>query len=176
MKFNKYIFSRGLPKTGQVTVYETGDDGTYQAGWWLKRTIANNRTRFIVKTIDGDVVVFDRATGLCWAGDGNEVGCNNAATITWVNALAYALALDFAGFTDWRVANIKELYSLVNPSLSSPAILEPPFSNTVNGFYWGSTTNVDDTSKVWGVSFTLGVISTPDKIGSKYLRCVRKGL
>lgn len=176
MDFTKHIFSRGLPKTGQETVYVTGDDGTFQAGWWLKRTIANNRTRFIGKTIDGDVVVFDRATGLCWAGDGNEAGCNNGATITWVNTFTYALALDFAGFTDWRMPNIKELFSIVIEALNHPVIVEPPFINTVNNVYWSATTRVDVTTKVWSTNFDTGFNSTPNKTDSYYLRCVRKGL
>ncbi|GAH91786.1 unnamed protein product [marine sediment metagenome] len=176
MEFNKHIFSRGLPKTGQETEYVAGDDGTYQAGWWLRRTIANNRTRFIVKTIGGDVVVFDRATGLCWAGDGNEVGCNNGATITWPNALTYALALDFAGFKDWRVPNLIELLSICNYAVTSPAIKEPPFANTVEDFYFTSTTYIVATAKVWAISFDIGMTGQIAKSILRYLRCVRNGV
>lgn len=176
MDFIKHILSRGLPKTGQDILAAPGDDGICQAGWWVKRKIANNRTRFIAKTIDGDVVVFDRATGLCWAGDGNEAGCNNGATLAWGDAIIYANILDFAGFTDWRVPNKSELYSLVNHSIYSPSIAEPPFSNTASGYYWSSTTRADITTKVWRVDFACGFVSTPDKINSEHLRCVRKGL
>ncbi len=95
--------SRLLPKTQQVTPATAGTDGYYQAGWWKGRDVDTNKTRFIAQTIDGDDVIIDMATGLMWAADGNEAGCNNGATITWDNGLVYAELLDFAGFTDWRM-------------------------------------------------------------------------
>jgi len=48
--------SRGLPKTGQETSYFSGDDGEYEAGWWSGLLNANNRTRFIVESINGDEI------------------------------------------------------------------------------------------------------------------------
>ena len=61
----RFIHSRGLPKTGQTVKYADGDDGDYEAGWWKGKLVSNNKTRFIQKRIDGDDIVFDRATGLC---------------------------------------------------------------------------------------------------------------
>jgi len=176
MDFRKYIFSRGLPKTGQTIEYVAGDDGTYEAGWWVKKLNANNRTRFVVKTINGDVVVFDRSTGLCWAMDGNEAGCNNGAVITWPNAIIYANGLDFAGFTDWRLPNVFELNTLVNYTLTNPPLLEPPFSNTAVDGYWTATTYKAADTFAWRVKFTNGATYTIVKTDSMYMRCVRKGL
>ena len=176
MEFVKHILSRGLPKTGQVTEYVAGDDGTYEAGWWLKRLNANNRTRFVAKTIDGDVVVFDRATGLCWAADGDEAGCNNGDTITWANAIAYANGLDFAGFTDWRVPNINELLSILDFSTISPTITEPPFINTVSAEYWSSTTYSGLTTWGYYVIFDNGGCAIKPKTDTYQLRCVRGGI
>lgn len=176
MEFVKYILSRGLPKTGQVTEYVVGDDGTYEAGWWQKRLNANNRTRFVAKTIDGDVVVFDRATGLCWAADGNEAGCNNGAEISWAGGIAYANALDFAGFTDWRMPNIKELLSIINYVRVTPALLEPPFINTGIVIYWSSTTYAAVDSAAWLCDFDTGSTTLVVKTDTELIRCVRKGL
>ena len=175
-EYKKKMIECGLPKTGQVTEYQAGDDGTYEAGWLKGRLNANNRTRFSAETRGGDDIVLDRATGLMWAADGDEAGCNNGATLTWAAAITYANGLTFAGFTDWRVPNINEIFSISNAALASPSIAEPPFSNTVNGIYWSSTTRVGIATQAWAMYFTNIFTSVEDKVDSHYLRCVRKGL
>jgi len=170
------IITRCLPKTGQVTEYQAGDDGTYEAGWWKGRLNANNRTRFIAKTIGGDAIVLDRATGLMWAADGNAAGCNNGAIITWANAITYANGLTFATFSDWRVPNIFEIYSLLNFG-ATPLVYSSFFSNIQTGdFYWSNTTNPNDSLTAYGVKFVNGWIQHLTKTTSRYLICVRKGL
>ena len=170
------IITRGLPKTGQVTEYQAGDDGTYETGWWKGRLNANNRTRWIAKTIGGDDIVLDRATGLMWAGDGNAAGCNNGATISWANGIIYANGLDFAGFTDWRLPNVKALISILNYGLSTPSIEEPPFTNTFTGSFWSSTTKFSLVTDAWRVTFVDGIVSAIDKDTLIRIHCVRKGL
>ena len=176
MKAEKLILSRLLPKTGQSTQYKFGDDATYQAGWWRGKTVATNRTRFIAKTIGGDDVVIDLATGLMWAADGNEAGCNNGTDLSWDAGITYANALDFAGFTDWRVPNIKELISIHDYSIDVPALQEPPFSNTKTETYWASTTLNPQTTWAWAVNADDGLTEQHSKLIPKYLRCVRGGL
>lgn len=175
-EYKKKMIECGLPKTGQVTEYQAGDDGTYEAGWLKGRLNANNRTRFSAETRGGDDIVLDRATGLMWAADGNAVGCNNGAQITWGNAIIYANGLDFAGFTDWRIPNLKELLSICNYSLVLPSIDEPPFANTIFDNYWTSTTYFDDTLLAWSVLFTVGNGTALGKTDVNRIRCVRKGL
>lgn len=176
MFFRKFILSRGLLKTGQVIEYQAGDDGTYEAGWWKGRLNANNRTRFLTRTIGGDDIVLDRATGLMWAADGDEAGCNNGATITWANGITYANGLTFADFSDWRMPNIKELFSIVTFNIWTPAIDEPPFANTPDRKYWSSTTFIGDTTQVWLIDFTRGKVDYELKTEEGHIRCVRKGL
>ncbi|GAH35530.1 unnamed protein product, partial [marine sediment metagenome] len=74
MDTGQVILSQGLPKTGQETEYREGDDGTYEFGWWKNRLNANNKTRFIAKTIGVHAVVIDLATGLMWPADGDDFG------------------------------------------------------------------------------------------------------
>jgi len=176
MFFDKYIYSRGVPKTGVDVVYETGDDGTFQTGWWIKRLLAANRTRYIVKTISGDVVVFDRATGLMWAADANEAGCNNGNTLIWTAALAYALGLDFAGFSDWRIPNVNELMSLLNYNLPPPMIDTPPFLNSTGGYCNTSTIRLSNQAFYWSVYFQSGYNAAVDKTTAQLVRCVRLGI
>ena len=176
-KHHKNIITRQLPKTGQTVEYQAGDDGTYEAGWWKGRLNSNNKVRFVSKTIGGDVVVIDRATGLMWAADGNAAGCNLGGVSTWSFAVTYAEALTFAGFTDWRLPNVKELMSIVNYSKTLSSIDEPPFSNTGSNIFWTSTTYRQLTTSAWRIAFTFGSVAAnakSDPFGS--LRCVRGGV
>ncbi|GAI83875.1 unnamed protein product [marine sediment metagenome] len=104
MDANQVILTRQLPKTGSLITTQSGEDGTYKAGWWKGRDYDTNKIRFISKTIgdNGDVITIDRATGLMWAADGNAAGCMNGDVDTWILAFHYLTTLDFAGFIDWR--------------------------------------------------------------------------
>ncbi|GAG66544.1 unnamed protein product [marine sediment metagenome] len=170
------IASRGLPKTGQVTEYRAGDDGTYQGGWWRGRKIADNRERFIAKTIEGDKVVIDNATGLMWAADRFAAGCGDGDTDYWSDAILVGNALDFAGNTDWRLPNINELVSIINWNKYDPALDEPPFISTQSLNYWSSTVDKNDTCYALVINFRNGFISNEDKEEKVFLRCVRGGL
>lgn len=166
------IITRGLPKTGQVVEYQAGDDGTYEAGWWKGRLNANNRTRFITRTIGGDDVILDRATGLMWAADGNTAGCNNSATIAWGAAINYANALNFAGFTDWRLPNVFEAESIMDYTVNR--YYSPPFVNFAVESFWTSTTTSQDAFKAWKIS--SGYILVDVKTALFLICCVRKGI
>lgn len=172
------IITRGLPKTGQTILYVAGDDGDHEAGWWKGRLNANNRTRFIAKTIGGGDIVLDRATGLMWAADGNAGGCAMGSVQIWSDAITIANALTFAGFSDWRIPNMKELLSLVDFSRCSPAIDPIIFPNTASSNYWSSTTlGEEPTSFAWVVDFTFSLTYIrPKATDSNKIRCVRKGI
>lgn len=176
METGQVLLSRLLPKTGQEIEYEAGDDGTHEAGWWRGLKIANNRERLVLKTIGTDKIVIDRATGLMWAADGNAAGCSGGSQITWVNAVAALGTTAFAGFTDWRLPNIRELSSLINYSIVEPCISEPPFSYTKDDYYWSSTTYIDVIINAWVVQFETGNREYVVKSGSQYARFVRGGL
>lgn len=174
MKIVQDILSRGLPKTQQITLFAAGDNGDHEAGWWPKLLNSNNRTRWLLLGFVGDWVVFDRSTGLLWAADGNAAGCWNGATGNWANAIAYCNGLNFAGFTDWRLPNIKELLSIGNYELLSPKIDQPPFSNTVADWYWSSTTRSDVTTKAYAFRYSDGYILSQLKTYTTFrLRAVR---
>ena len=141
-----------LPKTGQTTSYQAGDDGDYEAGW-------NGGTRFIEKTISGDAVVIDHATGLMWPKDWNGAASDYNATKSFYNAIIFANNLVFAGFSDWRIPNINEYLTLIDYSryaLALPTIFTP---SPVNGTYRTSTSSAYNTSRCWTISFYYGAQS-----------------
>lgn len=93
-----------------------------------------------VNNLDGTIT--DTDTGLRWA----QVP---SPAVTWQGALAYAETLSLAGFSDWRVPNIKELQSLTDYTLATAttvaAALAPlnrvlfPTGTTPATAYWSST-------------------------------------
>lgn len=176
MKAKNIVLSRLLPKTGQSISYRARDDGEIEAGWWRGLLNANNKTRFIAKTIGGDDVVIDLATGLMWAANGNKAGCNNGNELEWGEAIDYANALDFAGFTDWRLPNINELGSIVDFSAVNPAIYTSFFPNTAADIYLSSTSRQAPTTYAWYIEFWYGMRGSQAKDVHNHIRCVRGGL
>jgi hypothetical protein len=161
-----------LPVTGQTTRYADYDDGDTQLG---------RPFRFFTVSIDGDLVTIDANTGLMWAADGDKDGCDGGMGGKWVPALQTCHdLLNFAGFNDWRLPNIKELQSIVDyeTSVAAPCIDETAFPNTKQGLYWSSTTfNQSATlDPAMCVSFANGGVVTMTKDDSNiYLRAVRGG-
>ncbi len=96
---------------------------------------------------NGNGTISDLATGLMWAKDDNGKG------IEWTEALPYAEGATLAGYTDWRLPNVKELQSIADYSRAPSqkgveAAVYPVFNCTpiVNeakaddfGYYWSST-------------------------------------
>ncbi len=176
MKTGQVILSRLLPKTGRETSEEAGDDGAIEAGWWKGLTFAANRSRFIVLTIGSDKVVIDRATGLMWARDCTAAGGDSGSTEQWRVHLAYANALDFAGFTDWRMPNILEFISIVDFSLGGTGWYGV-FLNTIAARYWTSTGSKPSPTEYYGIVHSTGLVTSEVGIFGNYnLICVRGGV
>jgi hypothetical protein len=103
---------------------------------------------------NGDGTVTDHATGLMWLqGDSGDLG---AGALNWQQSLSWAENLDYAGHSDWRLPDAKELQSIVDysrsPDTTGSAAIDPVFSSTAiineSGvtdypFYWSSTTHAN---------------------------------
>src|SRR6266480_2000091 len=183
-----------LPATGQTTCWNssgnviscagTGQDGELRRGAPL--AYADN----------GNGTVTDLNTGLVWekvSDDGTVHDKDN--TYTWANAftghVATLNATSFAGHTDWRLPNVRELQSIVNYQSSSPMVSSAFKTNcapgcpatgcscTASGNYWSSTSSVSSPSRAWFVSFRYGNVDAFSSSGSKsvaaFVRAVRGG-
>ncbi len=96
---------------------------------------------------NGDGTITDKATGLMWMQDDSGKG------MTWPDALSYAENMNFAGYSDWRLPDAKELQSIVDytrsPATTGSAAIDPLFHCTQitneageadYPYYWSSTT------------------------------------
>lgn len=105
---------------------------------------------------------------------GEEIkGITSATTPNWATAIDYCAGLDFAGFQDWYLPTIQELYSIIDTSTSHPAINTVYFPATVSSSYWSSTTSIASSSDAFVVVFYYGDITRIAKIYTSYVRCVR---
>lgn len=133
---------------------------------------------------NGDGTISDLRSGLVWqqcASGSSGAGCSSgaAATYSWNNALAYCNALVLGGQTDWRLPNVKELHSIVDPARYSGATINTTyFPATPAADFWTSTTLQGTPSMAWYVQFSVGIAMTSPALKDSYLfnvRCVRGG-
>lgn len=183
----------GFPATGQTTCWDgdgavivcagTGHDGDIRAGVALSFTD------------NGDGTITDNNTGLMWAKKSDDGSIHDKDTkFTWVQAFAHVVVLNagsgFAGHSDWRLPNAKELQSIVNYENLSPSV-SPAFNTgcvasctvltcsctaaTAASIYWSSTTSAFMPSAAWTVDFGEGNMISA-KQNDHHVRAVRGGL
>lgn len=115
---------------------------------------------------NGDETISDAATGLMWTKDDSGEG------MIWQDALSYAENNEFAGYSDWRLPNAKELQSILDysrsPQSTSSAAIDPMFNCTQISneaeeadypFFWSSTTHASWTAGSeggWGAYVSFG--------------------
>ena len=121
-------------------------------------------------------VVKDNDTKLEWQDSYEE---DKFITYSWGGAINYCEALNLEGKDDWRLPNINELKSIVLETQYAPSI-DTKFQNIRNDAYWSSTRTKYNSKKVWGVSFSDGMVFTPAYTfynfrRPHYVRCVRGG-
>ena len=119
-------------------------------------------------------VTVDNRTGLMWVTNPADAGISG--TYTWENALSACEGLTYAGFSDWRLPNVRELMSIVDYGVTSdPRINTAYFLNTASSYYWTSTTYTPASTNVWYVYFDNGSVFVYFKTNNSYVRCVRGG-
>jgi hypothetical protein len=179
----------GLLVTGQTTSYGAGTDGDLQLG--TARSFTDN----------GDGTITDNVTGLMWekkSDDGSVHDKDNLYTwSTGTDQMDGTIVMDFlatlnggggfAGYTDWRIPNQFELYSLVNLEVVFP-VTYAEFNDSCTGgctvttcsctesnFYWSSSTYQNGSSFAWSVDFSVGLTGGNIKTNYRRVRAVRAG-
>lgn len=137
--------------------------------------------------VNGDGTVTDLQTGLMWmrcslgqTWDGSSTNCTgSASTYTWQDALQAAQNLDqsggFAGYTDWRLPNLRELMSVVRYHCYDPAINLTMFPATAGAIYWSSSPLEGSYGLDWTINFDTGQAIYNAYTSTFAVRLVRAG-
>ena len=131
-------------------------------------------------TDNGDGTVTDGATRLQWQrcseGQAWSGGtCAGTATAhTWQAALQLAAAASYAGQSDWRLPNTKELASIVEQACYDPAIDLAVFPGTHSSF-WSSSPYAGYPDFAWYQEFGGGFYGQNHKDYDYQVRLVRGG-
>jgi hypothetical protein len=112
-------------------------------------------------TDHGNGTITDTATGLMWKKcseglSGSDCSTGSATTYTWQDALALN-GSSFAGKSDWRLPNIKELSSLAALNCYNPSINKTMFPNTPATSFWSSSPSAYISSYAWRLYFNNGI-------------------
>ncbi len=145
---------------GRIKGYGLIDPRTRENKKFYVRYVRGNKDYGINNFVDNkDGTIDDLATGLQWmqvdSGTFN-VGNDSDGKLNWEQALEWAENLEYAGYSDWRLPNAKELQSIVDytrsPATTNSAAIDPIFATTSiideggkenYPFYWTSTTHLD---------------------------------
>ncbi len=106
-----------------------------------------------------DGTITDLSTGLMWMKYDSgyfKAGDNRDGKLNWQQALDWAESLEYAGYSDWRLPNAKELQGIVDytrsPDITDSPAIDPILDTTPvidgNGqvnysFFWTGTTHLD---------------------------------
>lgn len=126
----------------------------------------------------GDGTITDIRTGLMWKQcpeglSGADCGDGVVGSYTWSGALAHVEANQgFAGYDDWRLPNMKELFSLVENCRIFPTINERIFPET-GIFYWSSSPALEGPNRSYALVFSFGLTGTLSRSFLAEVRMVR---
>ena len=165
-----------LPDTGLTSSYTppiAGEDRDYQPS-------SSQPGYTIYNPVGVSSVTVDNRTGLMWVT--NPVDAGMTVTYSWEGALKACKlyiggAGTYAGYSDWRLPNIRELMSIADYGrASSPKINGTYFLNMQGAKHWSSTTYMPNPDYAWLADFSNGTVDGLSKTNiAYYARCVRGG-
>ena len=132
-----------------------------------------------VYIVNSDGTVLDRRNGLLWkrCTEGQSgANCSGSATAhTWSAALSLAASSTFAGYSDWRLPNVKELKSLVEKCRRAPSINDVIFPATPSSDFWSGSPDAYYSDYAWLVGFVSGFVGSFSRGNGDQVRLVRGG-
>jgi hypothetical protein len=184
--FNSGMNCRGswrLPDTGQTGCYDTAgnsigcpapgaalaQDGSYAP-------VLTQPAYTVFNPVGISSVTLDNVSGLMWITN-PRADAAMGGLYNWTAAVAACEAKDYAGYSDWRLPNVRELMSISDYSKDTgPSINAAAFPGARTSAYWSSTTYLQNATLAWRVSFLDGGVNVDLKTLGSYVRCVRGGL
>jgi hypothetical protein len=109
---------------GRIKGYPSGNQKKYYV-LYVRGNTDYGKNKFVN---NNNGTITDQATGLMWMQN------DNGSAILWENALSNAENFSYAGYSDWRLPDVKELHSLIDysrsPSTTNSAAIDPLFNCT----------------------------------------------
>lgn len=157
---------------GRIKAYpiKLANGGTNVLGRYVRAVRGGNSYGSNNFVNNGDGTITDKATGLMW------MKSDSKSTKNWKEALAYAESLNYAGHTDWRLPNAKELQSIIDydkaPDATDPskrgAAIDDIFDiSAEESWFWSSSTLGDNLSEGIYLCFGRGLSAWTDNSGSQ---------
>ena len=142
--------------------------GDVSASW--SRALPVNE-RFVVLASFNNDAVLDRNTGLVW-----ERTPHITARPVF-SASYHCLNESIGGHKGWRLPNITELTSLVDPSATTEPTLPAgsPFDFGLQVFFWSGTLRHGFSNLAWSVNFRSGIVDDAEADLNLSVLCVRGG-
>ena len=128
----------------------------YDYGFYGYSTINHD---YNIKTIKGDKVVVDNATGLMWHQGGPDNYTTGYKAKEWVEDLN---SKGYAGYYDWRLPTVDEAVSLLESSKRNGLYIDPVFSKKPSWTWTGDESQACSgapwNDAAWSVGFELGAV------------------
>jgi hypothetical protein len=143
----------------------------------VDRTLRAPLARFIKIGEDGALLapdeseweaVLDTRTNLMWS---REV----LPRMSFKKALDAPEKLTAAGFKDWRLPTVEELFCLADRTKYGPAIDTAFFPDTPSAWFWSSTVDASSSGCAWVVYFGYGSSGWYRQGSGAHVRAVRSG-
>ena len=128
----------------------------------------------------GDGTVTHKKSGLMWlkcplGQRGDDCATGSANTYTWQGALDIAHSYSFAGYDDWRLPNVKELFSIVERRCYAPAVNLEVFPATDGSDFWTASPSSVFSDFAWYVDAYSGKANDYNREYVLKVRLVRSG-
>jgi len=116
------------------------------------------------------LIAQDNTNGLIWQ-------LQEPGMMTWLDSISYCESLVYSGFNDWRLPDVKELFTTCDTTRFSPAIDTAVFSQVgAKAEYWTSSTESKHPDEnAWIVQYRTGITTYAPKNSARNVRCVRGG-
>lgn len=136
------------------------------------RIIGDFQHDYEPRTVNGEAVVVDHATGLMWQASGSS-----KPLVPWRAAKEYVQQLNqqqFAGFSDWRLPTIEELASLLEPERKNGSLhIDPVFGSKQHSCWSSDQATVKSSRPAWVIYFRDGAVGYGTGGPRRYARAVR---
>ena len=120
-----------------------------------------------------NLVLYDQATGLMWARNGNIAG----KQMNWDDAMKWVKKLAYGGYSDWRLPTKEELGSFSKQGGDKPSqwFNANGFNSVQSYYYWSGSTSADGTNGAYLVGMGNSFVYYGNKPNDGYVWPVRSG-